>query len=165
MRLVERLVPEQALAERGMTGQRGENVVGHPALAPDYDEAGILGVEPIEGLKQKRVVLARLDRPHGEQEAEPGQGGEGRGEGLVGLCGAGLGQVGAELDDAGGNGAAEEALGKRTEVAVDAGRGGERIVGILDLVGDRVGKGNQGVRRKQPRQQEGNDVVVRARRR
>jgi len=104
-----------------MPGERGEHVVGHPALAADNDEAGILGLKPIEGPQQKRVVLARLDRSHREQEAEPGQGGEGRGEGFIRVCRPGLGQVGAELDDAGGDGAAEETLSKPAEVAVDAG--------------------------------------------
>jgi len=118
--VVERLIPEQTLAEFGMTGDSGEHVVGHPALAPDDDQARILCLEPIEGPQQKRVVLARLDRPYREQEAEPGQGGEGRGEGFIRVSGAGLGQVGAKLDHARGHRAAKEAFSELTQVAVDA---------------------------------------------
>ena len=59
--VVDRRVPEEPLAVVRMGLQRGKQVVGHPTLPPDDDERRVLGLEPIERLQQKCVVLARLD--------------------------------------------------------------------------------------------------------
>jgi hypothetical protein len=77
--VVERGQPEDALAEVGMSGQSREHVVSHPPFAADNDEACILGLETVEGLKQNRVVLARLDGPDREEEAQRRKLGEGGG--------------------------------------------------------------------------------------
>ena len=69
--VVERGQPEHALAEVGMPGEGRKRFVSHPALAADNDEPSVLGGEPVEGLKQKRVVLAGLDRPDRQQVARP----------------------------------------------------------------------------------------------
>ena len=71
--VVERRQPEDALAEVWMAGQRRQRVVSHPAFAADNDEASILGLETVEGRKQNRVVLARLDGPDREEEAQSGE--------------------------------------------------------------------------------------------
>ena len=70
--VVERGQPEDALAEVWMAGERRQRVVSHPAFAADNDEASILGLETVEGLKQNRVVLARLDGPDRKEEAQTG---------------------------------------------------------------------------------------------
>ena len=67
--LVERRQPEDALAEVWMPGEGSTRFISHPALAADNDESGVVGGEPVEGLKQKRVVLARLDRPNRQEVA------------------------------------------------------------------------------------------------
>ena len=75
--VVERGQPEDALAEVWMAGERRQRVVSHPAFAADNDEASILGLEAVEGLKQNRVVLARLDGPDRKEEAQRRKVGEG----------------------------------------------------------------------------------------
>jgi hypothetical protein len=75
--------PEDSVAEVRATGNGGKHIVRHPALTPYNDETGVLGGEPVEGLKQKRVVLAGLDRPHGEEKSQAGKLREGRGAGIA----------------------------------------------------------------------------------
>ena len=96
-----------------------------------------LADEPVESLKQKRVVLAGLDRPDRQQKAQARKLREGLSAGFnVAGARGGRGKISAELDHARGHGAPKEALRHRAEIAGDAGRGGECIVGILDVIGD-----------------------------
>ena len=159
--VVERGKPEHALAEVGMPGEGRKRIVGHPALAADNDKPGVLGGQPVEGLKQERVVLAGLDRPDRQQIAQARKLREGRCAGFT-VAGArgGRGKISAELDDARRHGAPKEALRHRAEIAGDACRGGERIVGILDVIGDGLGKGDERVRMADLRQENGDGVVI-----
>ena len=144
-----------------MPGEGRKRFISHPALAADNDEPSVLGGEPVEGLKQKRVVLAGLDRPNRQQVAQARKLREGRRAGfIVAGAGRGRGEIGAELDDARRHGAPKEALRHRAEVAGDARRGGERIIGILDVIGDRLGEGDERVRMADLRQENGNGVVI-----
>jgi hypothetical protein len=67
--LVERRKPEHALAEVWMPGEGSKRLISHPAFAADNDESSVLGGEPVEDLKQKRVVLVRLDRANRQEVA------------------------------------------------------------------------------------------------
>ena len=82
-------MPEHALAEIGMPSEGGEHVIRHPSLAADNDKARVLGGQPVKGLKQERIVLAGLDRPHRQQVAQAAKFRESRCAGLT-LASAGV---------------------------------------------------------------------------
>ena len=79
---------------------------GDPFTASFPELAGLrflLSVETVEGLKQNRVVLARLDGSDREEEAQRRKLGEGCGEGVAFIGAPQRGEIGAELDDAHGH--------------------------------------------------------------
>ena len=144
-RVFDPFMPEEAPAIGGMGFEPRDELIRHPALAADDDETGIGSLEPVEGVEQKAVIFAWLDRADAEHEAEPVELGESRAKRDVGQGRRDRDKIRPERDHLRTHRPTGKAPGDVLEVAVDARRYGQHIIGISELVGEMLGEADDRV--------------------